>query len=361
MVALDELDPNGIGLSNNHYFALPFSNAMCEVLVFEIPKDHTTSNGSGTSRGPAAVHTASPQIHYWNYFVPGAYQVGIGRIPAPPFLESSAPQLRAKAEQCISHLEKGGLIFEDAMLPVWDAINSFDDQLNRWLKAKSRKLLTTGKLLGVLGGDHSSPLGLIEALAEKYDEFSIVHFDAHCDTRQAYEGFLNSHASIMDNALRFPQVKNIIQIGVRDISLAEYQRSLKKESRVTLFPAPYLHGLLYEGQTWKYICRKIINKIRTKHVYVSFDIDCLEVHLCPNTGTPVPGGLNYDQPVYFLHQLLEHHHEMIGFDLCEVAPSPGSVAETYALDLNAIVGMRMLYNLATLGAQSRGWRPQVLE
>jgi agmatinase len=92
-------------------------------------------------------------------------------------------------------------------------LNELSARLNTWVYDQSQKILAEDKILGVVGGDHSTPLGAFRAVGEKFGEFGILHFDAHSDTREAYEGFTYSHASIMHNALReVPQLKKLVQM-----------------------------------------------------------------------------------------------------------------------------------------------------
>ncbi len=95
--------------------------------------------------------------------------------------------------------------------------------LNKWVYEQTANLLRQDKLVVLLGGDHSVPLGYMKAIAEKYGDFGILQIDAHCDLRKAYENFDHSHASIMYNALNeIPQIKRLIQLGVRDYSEEEW-------------------------------------------------------------------------------------------------------------------------------------------
>jgi agmatinase len=96
-------------------------------------------------------------------------------------------------------------------------VNAGSIYLNDWVFQQTKQLLNEGKLVGLLGGDHSTPLGFFKAIAEKHGDFGILQVDAHCDLRKAYENFNYSHASIMYNALEeIPQLNKLVQIGIRD-------------------------------------------------------------------------------------------------------------------------------------------------
>ena len=190
--------------------------------------------------------------------------------------------------------------------------------------------------MGLVGGDHSTPYGLIRALGKYHDSFGILHIDAHCDLREKYEGFIFSHASIMHNVLHdVRQVEHIVQVGVRDFSQAEKQLA-ESSGRVTQFDDQRLLEAEFAGRTWDDVCREIIATLPEK-VYISFDIDGLDLPYCPHTGTPVPGGLSFNKAVRLL-QLLGRERRIIGFDMVEVCPS-----ETDHID--ASVGARILWKL----------------
>jgi len=178
----------------------------------------------------------------------------------------------------------------------------------------------------------------MQALAEKHTSFGILHIDAHADLREAYEGFEFSHASIMFNALKIPQIKQLVQVGIRDYCEAELQL-IQSDQRITTYFDRDLKYQQFEGKAWSVICNQIINKLPEK-VYLSFDIDGLDPKLCPHTGTPVPGGLEFEQALYLVEKLVNSDRKIIGFDLNEVAPGND--------EWDANVGARLLYRLSNM-------------
>jgi agmatinase len=219
------------------------------------------------------------------------------------------------------------------------------------VRATATRHLDEGKLVAVLGGDHSTPLGLLDALAARYegaeaDGFGILQFDAHADLRAAYEGFEFSHASIMYNALKIKPVQRLVQVGIRDICEAEARLADESNGRVTIFYDAYLQEERLNGTPWKKICKKIVANL-PQHVYISFDIDGLDPKLCPGTGTPVPGGLEFEQACYLIKYVVKSGRRIIGFDLNEVAPGTDP-------DWNGGVGARLLYKLCNWMAVSQG-------
>ncbi|MFR5870708.1 MAG: arginase family protein [Alistipes sp.] len=145
--------------------------------------------------------------------------------------------------------------------------------------------------MGLVGGDHSVPLGLIRAVAERNPGVGVLHVDAHADLRRAYEGFTYSHASIMYNVLNEAAgVSALVQVGVRDLCDDE-ARLASADARVRLFDDYALSAAKFGGESWNAVCDRIIACLPEK-AYVSFDIDGLAPEYCPHTGTPVPGGLS---------------------------------------------------------------------
>jgi agmatinase len=205
---------------------------------------------------------------------------------------------------------------------------------------QSKTLLEKDKLVAVLGGDHSTPFGLIKALGEKHGSFGILQIDAHCDLRKKYEDFVYSHASVMYNVLNeIPALSKLVQVGVRDYCEEEWNYICNSNFRVITYFDKLIKERLFEGQSWKDIADEIINQLPQK-VYISFDIDGLDQKLCPSTGTPVPGGFESEEIIYLIKKIKESGKELIGFDLVEIG-----VGET---DWDSNVGARILWRLCNL-------------
>jgi agmatinase len=204
--------------------------------------------------------------------------------------------------------------------------------------------LEKGKKVALLGGDHSTPLGYYQALAEKHEEFGLLHLDAHMDLRIAYEGFTYSHASVMYNALQIPNISKIVQIGIRDFCQQELDVVKNEKGRIVVHTDMDMKKEAFEGKNWQQKCDEIIAQLPQK-VCVSFDIDGLYSWYCPNTGTPVPGGFSYEQATYLFSRLAKTDKEIIGFDLVEVAPGKD--------DWDGNVGARMLFHMCGVLAKSQ--------
>jgi agmatinase len=148
----------------------------------------------------------------------------------------------------------------------------------------------------------------------------------------------------MYNALEeIPQIKKLVQVGIRDYSESEWQYIRDSNNRVVTFFDKDIKRRQFEGDTWKHIVDDIVNQLPQK-IFLSFDIDGLDPKLCPNTGTPVHGGFETEQVYYLLTKMLESGRQFIGFDLVEVGNG-----ET---DFDANVGARVLLRLCNLLASA---------
>ncbi|MGH9550094.1 MAG: agmatinase family protein, partial [Terriglobales bacterium] len=211
------------------------------------------------------------------------------------------------------------------------------------VESRAAHFLDRNKLVGLIGGDHSTPLGLLRELGKRHDDFGILHFDAHSDLRDAYEGFRYSHASIMFNVLELKSMSKLVQVGIRDYCEDEAKLIRNSHGRIIAFFDRDCKSRLYEGESWRDICDEIVSLLPPK-VYVSFDIDGLDPKFCPNTGTPVPGGLELEEALYLVRHVVRRGRQIIGFDLNEVSRG--------ADEWDANVGARLLYRMANLAALS---------
>ncbi len=330
-------DINAPGATDGNLFGLPFTEAESDIVILPVPWEVTVSYRGGTAKAPEAIRKASMQVDLFDADVTNAWKNGIFLLPENKKWKKASKQLRKKAEKVIDAIS-GGSENKEAK-KILKEINDAGDKLKNEIKSVTLEKLAKGKLIGLLGGDHSTPLGYMEALAEKNPSFGILQIDAHCDLREAYEGFKYSHASIMFNALKIKEVSKLVQVGIRDFCQQEMDVANNSNNRVKIFFDRDMKRSMYEGFSWKDLCDAIIKQLPEK-VYVSFDIDGLEASLCPNTGTPVAGGLQFEQSVYLLWKLATSGKTIIGFDLNEVAPGKD--------EWDANVGARLLYKLSNL-------------
>jgi agmatinase len=340
---INNFDPNGVGVNGN-LFGLPFTTETAELIIIPIPWEVTVSYRDGTALGPKAILEASVQVDLFFKGIHDAWKLGISMLPFPEDLYQENRMLRSLALQHISSLENSSHQ-DDANKVIPTKINEACENLNVYVRNTVAKYLAEGKMVGLLGGDHSTPLGFIRALGERHDRFGILQIDAHADLRKAYEGFSYSHASIMFNALKLPSVQRLVQVGIRDYCEEEVAVIHRAMGRVVTFFDEDIKAQLFGGKSWEEVCKEII-KTLPDYVYISFDIDGLDPKLCPSTGTPVAGGLEFQQVTYLIKQIAVSGKRIIGFDLNEVAPG--------LTDWDANVGARMLYQLCNWMAVSQG-------
>ena len=343
---MSTFDPNGVGIANGNIFGFPYTEQEADIVLVPVPWDATASYGKGTSNGPQAILDASTQLDFYHPELERAYETKIYMSPVSSEWKAINDQLCEAGVQYIAQIERTGE--EDAMrlyASTLQEINEAHRALRLNLKERCSALLKAGKIPCVLGGEHSTPLGLLQALDAFYPGFGILQIDAHADLRDAYEGFEQSHASIMFNALKeLNHLQSLTQVGIRDISEHEIEMA-KNEPRVHTFYDWQLKNEQYNGRTWAQQVQEIVATLPQK-VYVSFDIDGLQPSLCPNTGTPVAGGFDLQQIAFLLFEVVHSGKHLIGFDLNEVAPGPDN-------DWDANVGARALWHLVCATELSR--------
>jgi agmatinase len=334
-------DPNGIGLLNNNIFGLPFTDQNAELILLPVPWEATVSYRTGTALGPDIIFDASLQVDLYDADLPNMWQKGYYMLPSADTIIELNDELREKAEVLLDAMAAGAVVEEDKeLLQLQVEVNAGCAAMCDWVFENTMELLNSGKKVGLVGGDHSTPFGYLQALAEFHDDFGILQIDAHADLREAYEGFEYSHASIMFNVLNdIPEVTKLVQVGIRDYCDDELDIIQNNPERIATFFDRDIKTHLYEGGTWKQMCEQIINALPEK-VYISFDIDGLDPKLCPSTGTPVPGGFELEQVFYLFRLLKASGRTIIGFDLNEV-----SGPEENEEGIDAITGARVLYKL----------------
>lgn len=340
---LDSFNPNNLGYKGN-LFGLPFTPETAQLVIVPVPWEVTVTYHSGAALGPAAILDASIQVDLFFRNAPEAWKLGVSMLPVNNDLFAESEKLRDLASRHVSRLENHGTYAPND--PLLAKINEACETLNVFVKSTTQRLLKSGKMVGLLGGDHSTPLGFLRALSEVYARFGVLHIDAHADLRKSYQGFTYSHASIMHNVLKLPSMMRLVQVGIRDLCDEEMQVAEKSNGRIISFFDEDIKSEMYGGRTWDNICEKIVAAL-PDFVYISFDIDGLDPKLCPNTGTPVPGGLEFGQAAHLLKKVVKSGKKIIGFDLNEVAPGKDN-------DWDANVGARMLYQLCNWMAISRG-------
>ncbi len=309
--------------------------AEAAVLLLPVPWEVTVSHGGGTAGGPAAMLRASHQLDLEDRVFDRPYRAGIAWLPEDINLHALNLQAHGTVRWANTKQVHG---LENAASTAW--VNEAGDRLNAWVHRIAADWLSRDKFVGVVGGDHSSSYGLIQALCERHPEgFGILHLDAHHDLHDAYEGFRWSHASIMRNVMEsLAAVDKLVSVGIRDYSRDEARYAVEQAGRIRTHYADDIYRDLAKGRSFYDLIEEILAGL-PQRVYISVDIDALDPPYCPSTATPVPGGLSYDQAGFLLEELAASGRQVIGFDLCEVAPGKDG------REWDANVGARLLYRL----------------
>lgn len=279
-----------------------------QLVLVAVPWEGGVSFRRGTAQAPALIRSVSSQIDYYRSEMPTLEQVGLfWAEPEAPFAGGGSVDA-TYAEQVLPYVEQ-------------------------WVEAA----LLAGKPFGLVGGDHSIPLGAHRRLQAYTDGYGILHIDAHADLRAQYEGLYYSHATILHHALELPKVERAVAVGIRDWAQEEAALAQKLSPRLIVYEMRRLSQATLLGRPWSETVREIISLLPEK-VYLSLDVDALEVSYVPHTGTPVPGGLRYEELFFLIESLRNSGRQLIGFDLCE----------TGGHELDAIVSAHLLYRLCGL-------------
>lgn len=338
-----DFDPNAAAGLDAGIFGLPHSAAEALVRVLPVPYEATTSYGMGTADGPAAVVEASAQLDLHDHHFGDAWKEGVHLDDEPAHLRQLSDATRLICERVFA---SGA----DATGSEKHKIDAAGEKVLDVVRDWSRSVLAEGKIPAVLGGDHSTPLGNILACAEsaqKHGEtLGVLQMDAHADMRPAYCGMRFSHASVCHNALVMaPNMTKLVQVGIRDYSAGELAAMREAGERVVTHFAEDLAEAADQGESKRATARRIIADL-PEWLYVTFDIDAYEPHLCPNTGTPVPGGLSFNDARVLIEELTASGKRIVGFDVVEVSPSDHAT-------INEVVGMRTLAKLCWAAIRAR--------
>ena len=215
-----------------------------------------------------------------------------------------------------------------------------------------QNIFNKGKIPALVGGDHSVSEGLIRLISEMHPkDLGLLHIDAHCDLRECYQGFTHSHASVMFNVLRYPSApQKLLQVGVRDFCKEEYER-IQKDSRLVCYFDEDLSDRLFRGESWAQICKEMVALLPSR-VYVSLDVDGLEWTCAPGTGTPVPGGLTFNQVLFLLNEIEKQGKQLISFDMVETSAGSPEAKKVFG-QWNENAAARLIYHLCGLALRTQ--------
>jgi len=252
------------------------------IAIIQAPYEHTVSYGKGASLGPNAIIRASAQVEFYDD--------------------------EFDRELCF---EKGIATIE----PI-DFTNKVDQDALNLIYEQVKELLDLNKFVVTLGGEHTISTAPIKAHYEKYQNMSILQFDAHSDLRDSYQNSKYSHASVMARVCEFFPPRRITQVGIRAQCIEE--ALFIKENKINTFYASGIRNGKY-GDNW---IEKLVDTL-SDEVYITFDVDALDPSIMPTTGTPEPDGLSYRDVLHIFAQIKKNKKRIIGFDLVELAPIEG--------------------------------------
>ena len=250
------------------------SNVKEKVVVIPFGLEKTVSYGGGTSKGPKEIIKASHQVELFDEDLNKEPYKNIGIRTLQPF------PIKKNIIDALKQIEKiNKLLLDEKKFPL------------------------------VLGGEHSLTSGAIRPFVKKFGKIFLLHFDAHADLRNSYNGNKFSHASAIRRCLDNPNV-SVVSFGIRNISLNEMSFLKKNKKRIKIFWAK--DKLKWNLSEFKKI-------IRNKKVYLTFDVDGLDLSLMPATGTPEPGGLFWDETIKII-KIAAQSSNIIGADINELSP-----------------------------------------
>tara|TARA_B100001121_G_scaffold247101_1_gene222373 strand:- start:1975 stop:2904 length:930 start_codon:yes stop_codon:yes gene_type:complete len=248
-----------------------------KVVIVPFGLEKTVSYGRGTKNGPQEIINASHQVELYDEELNCEPYKKIGIKTLKPF---KIDKNMGKALKRISDINK--------------------------------KILNRNLFPMTLGGEHSITPGCIKPFVKKHKEICLLHFDAHADLRDSYNGNKFSHASAIRRCLDYKNV-SIISFGIRNISKSEIPFLKKNKSRINIFWAK-------DKDKWN--LRKFKQLIKKKTVYITFDVDGLDSSIMPATGTPEPGGLFWDETLNII-KIAAKNSNIVGADINELAPIKG--------------------------------------
>ena len=248
-----------------------------KVVVVPFGLEKTVSYGSGTKNGPKEIIKASHQVELYDEELHCEPYKKIGIKTLKPFRIDSNIK---KALKKISNTNEE--ILSKKLFPI------------------------------TLGGEHSITSGCIAPFVKKYKKLCLLHFDAHADLRQSYNGKKFSHASAIRRCLDYKNV-SVISFGIRNISQSEIPYLKKNSSRIKIF---------WAKDKVKWDLNKFKKMIKNKTVYLTFDVDGLDSSIMPATGTPEPGGLFWDETLNII-KIAAKNSKIVGADINELSPIKG--------------------------------------
>lgn len=260
-----------------------------KIVILPVPYDGTSTYGKGAEKGPDAIIKSSGYVELYDIETQSeAFRQGIFTGQFLDVTNKDDPEV---------------------------VVNKIQDAVRKYLK--------DNKFVVMLGGEHSISTGFARALFEKHKNMSVLHFDAHGDTREEYLGSKYNHACVMARIREF--VPSLVQVGIRSLDIEEVQT---RKPNQHLFFAHEIHDSHNSrNDPTKEWMQQAIGKL-TNDVFISIDLDVFDPSIMPSTGTPEPGGMGWYQTLEFLEKVIAKKN-IIGFDVVELAPRKGEPAPDF--------------------------------
>ncbi|MCX7605850.1 MAG: arginase family protein [Bacteroidia bacterium] len=276
-----------------------------DVLLVGVPWEGGVSFRRGTAQAPSLIRAVSSQIDYYRSDCPFLERAGL-------FWVEPEEQFQA------------GVSVDEA----------YEAQVLPYVESWAEAAVAAHKPLGLIGGDHSVPLGLHRVLQTLEPGYGLLHIDAHADLRISYDGLRYSHATILHHLTQFRGIERIVMVGIRDWAREEAEYAQRLYPRLVTYEMRRLAQATHLGRSWLETTSEIVSLL-PERVYVSIDVDALDVGYVPHTGTPVPGGLRYEELFFLLEAVRRSGRQIVAFDVCE----------TGGQELDAIVSAHLIYRL----------------
>lgn len=345
-----DFDPSAPAAPSSGLFGLPTPPEEARVHVIPVEWDATASYRKGARHAPAAVLKASRQIDLYDLVTGRPYEAGLAMLASDAELAVMNRQASERADVILE--AGGGTTARPELEHALERINELCAGMCDKVRARTAGALAAGRTPFVLGGDHSVAYGGIQAAARRFPGLGVLQIDAHADLREAYQGFTWSHASVMWNVLEHvTDVERLVAIGLRDLCAEEHLAIRASGGRVSALYDHEWAAARLAGRDLRALVQKAIEPLPGE-IWVSFDVDGLDPALCPHTGTPVPGGLDWHGAMLVLGELARSERRIVGGDLCEISPGNRWSPDLDEDGWDAIVGARLLYRMIGFAVHS---------
>tara|TARA_Y100000590_G_scaffold154784_1_gene177898 strand:+ start:3323 stop:4213 length:891 start_codon:yes stop_codon:yes gene_type:complete len=251
-----------------------------EFVILPVPYDSTTSFKTGSRHGPKAIIVASRQLE--DYDIEMNFDVSSVGIYTAPEIESHV-----------------------------DGPKHMIDRIERAVRLSSEN----GKIVGILGGEHTVTIGAVRHFKNVYPDLSVLYLDAHADLRSEYMSSPWGHASV---ARRIHEICPIVEVGVRSLSVQENDFIKSEKIPIVFWPTSLTEECLTDT----------VLKSLSKHVYISIDLDVFDPSIMSSVGTPEPDGMLWPEVLRLLRSVTKERR-VVGFDVVELSPGEGPESCTF--------------------------------